>query len=149
MRTLPQALRRSVGTALFLVVATALLLPSCGGGSSTPTSAATPTPEIKTETFNGTLALAGSAFHPFTVVAQGAITATLTSVNPQTTITLGFGIGTPSSGTCALISGAYSESAKVGYVLSGTIAAGSYCVLVYDIGNMTSANDYVITVSHP
>jgi hypothetical protein len=62
---------------------------------------------------------------------------------------MGFGIGTPSGATCALITGAYSEAAKVGHALTGTIATGSYCVLLYDIGNQSAAEDYVITVSHP
>jgi len=146
MRTL-QTLRRALGTASLLVAS--VTLAACGGGTDTPTSAATPAPEIKTETFTGTVSPSGAPYHSFTVVAQGAITATLVSVSPQTTITMGFGVGTVSGGACALISGAYSESAKSGYALSGTIAAGSYCVVLYDIGNLSAANDYVITVSHP
>ena len=146
MTTLPRTLRRTAAMALF--VAAAALLSSCGGGSS-PTAAATPAPEIKTETFSGSVAQGGSASHTFTVVAQGSITATLTSLSPQSTITMGFGVATLSGTTCTLISGAYSETAKVGYALSGTIAAGSYCVMIYDIGNQTAANDYVITVAHP
>jgi hypothetical protein len=145
MKSLPQTLRRAAATAPFLVLAS-LALTSCGGG--TPTSSATPTPEVKTETFSGTVAQGGAGVHPFTVAVQSAITATLTSLSPQTTITVGFGIGTPSGTTCTLVSGAYSEAAKVGYAVSGTIAAGSYCVTVYDIGNLSGPNDYVITVSH-
>jgi hypothetical protein len=147
MTTLPQTLRRAAAAASFLLVAS-LVLSSCGG-ASTPTSTPTPTPEVKTETFTGTLAQGGSAFSLFTVAAQGVITATLTSLSPQSTITTGFGIGTPSGTTCSLISGAYSEAAKVGFALSGTIAAGSYCVLIYDIGNQSGPNDYLITISHP
>jgi hypothetical protein len=148
MTTLPQTFGRATGTVLLALVAASLLLSSCGSGSS-PTTAPTPAPEIKTETFSGSIAQGGSALHAFTVVAQGTITATLTSLSPQSTVTMGFGIGTPSGTTCALITGAYSEAAKVGYALSGTIATGSYCVLIYDIGNLSAANDYVITVAHP
>ena len=148
MTFLPQTVRGAAVASLLLLVAAALPLASCGGGSS-PTAAATPAPEIKTETFTGTLAQGGTAAFPFTVVAQGSITATLTTFSPQTTITVGFGIGQPASGTCTLISGAYSESAKTGYALNGTIAAGTYCVLLYDIGNVSSVNDFLITVAHP
>ena len=147
MTRLPQKLRRALVAAPLLVAS--LALASCGGGTDTPTSAATPAPEIKTETFTGTVSPSGTPYHPFTVAAQGAITATLVSLSPQTTVTMGFGIGTVSNGSCALITGAYSESAKAGYALSGTIATGSYCVVLYDLGNLTAANDYVITVSHP
>jgi hypothetical protein len=148
----PQRLHRATGTALFVLVASSFLLPSCGSGSSptaTPTPTPTPTPTITTETFAGTIQPTGVDVHPFTVVAQGPITATLTSLSPQSTITMGFGLGQPSGTACALISGAYTESAKAGYAISGTIAVGSYCVELYDLGNMTSANDYVITVAHP
>jgi hypothetical protein len=126
-------------------VALAGLLASCGGGSTTtPTTTATPV----TETFNGTLGAGGVTSFPFTVTTQSAITATLTSLSPQTSITVGFGIGQPSGGTCVLITGAYSETAKVSQVLSGTIVPGSYCVVVYDIGNVQAPNDFVITVVH-
>jgi hypothetical protein len=33
-------------------------------------------------------------------------------------------------------------------VLSGTITAGSYCVVLYDIGNMQGTDDFVITIVH-
>jgi hypothetical protein len=134
----------------------ALLGTGCGGSSSTaPTTTPTPAPEIKTEAFSGKLSPTGSAYHQFSVAATGALVATLTSLSPQTTITIGFGIGQPmvnattSTTSCSLISGAYTESAKVGQSLSGTIAPGSFCVALYDVGNLASANDYVITVSHP
>jgi hypothetical protein len=148
MRTLSRTLRGAAGAAAWAALATSVLLAGCGG-SSTPTSAPTPAPEIKTETFNGTVTQGGAASNLFTVAAQGTITVTLTSLSPQSTVTSGFGIGQPSGTSCTLLTGAYTESAKVGYVMSGTIAAGSYCVGIYDIGNFTSSNDYVITISHP
>ena len=128
------------------VVALAGLLSACGGGGSTPTTPTTPV--SVTDVFTGTLAAAASISYPFSVTTQGAITATLTSFSPQTTITMGFGVGQPVNGVCTLISGAYSEAAKMGYVLSGTIATGSYCVVLYDVGNMQGSGDFVITIVH-
>jgi hypothetical protein len=32
--------------------------------------------------------------------------------------------------------------------LSGTAGAGSYCVVVYDVGNQTGPITYAVTVSH-
>lgn len=136
---------RGGGLARSLAVVLAGLLASCGGsGSTSPTT----TPTTVTDTFNGTLAAGGTIFFPFTITTSGTITATLTSLTPQTTITVGFGLGQPSSGTCALMSGAYSETSKVGQVLSGTIGTGSYCVVIYDIGNVQGSDDFVITVAH-
>ena len=35
-----------------------------------------------------------------------------------------------------------------GHELAGTIAAGSYCVAVFDVGNQAAAIDYAVTVVH-
>jgi hypothetical protein len=116
---------------------------SCGGDTTTPT---TPTSVI--DSFNGTLAAQGSVQFPFTVTTPGVVSATLTTLNPQATITVGFGLGQPSAGVCNLISGAFSESAKVGQPISGSIGAGSYCVALYDIGNVVGSDDFTITIAH-
>jgi hypothetical protein len=118
-------------------------LSACGGDTTTPT-----TPTTVIDTFNGTLQALGSVQYPFTVNSAGVVSATVTSLNPQATITVGFGLGQPSAGVCNLISGAFSESAKVGQPISGTINAGSYCVVLYDIGNVVGSDDFVIQISH-
>jgi hypothetical protein len=41
------------------------------------------------------------------------------------------------------------ENAKVGSVVSLTVVAGSYCVVVYDIGNVQGSDSYTLTVTHP
>jgi len=121
-------------------------LVSCGGDTATSSTVAT---ALNTETFNGTLVPGGSVIFPFTATATGAVSATLTTMSPQTTITVGFGIGQPSSGACLLLTGAYSETEKVGVSITDTIASGSYCVEVYDIGNVSASNAFTITVTHP
>jgi len=126
-----------------LAVTLAVLTGACGGSTTTPTTPAAP---IVTETFSGTLAAGGVSFHNITVTQASTLTMTLTAFSPQTTITVGLGIGTPSGTTCTIIS--TSETTKLGSVLSGTIAAGAYCVEIYDIGNLQSSNDYTITVTH-
>jgi hypothetical protein len=133
---------RAWGRAL-AALAAAAALSSCGGDTTT-----TATPTTVTDTFNGTLQALGSVQFPFTVNTAGVVSATLTTLNPQSTITVGFGLGQPSAGVCNLISGAYSEASKVGTPISGTINAGSYCVVLYDIGNVVGSDDFTITVSH-
>ena len=120
-------------------------LTACGGATPTSTGAAA----LQTETFNGTLVPGGSVIFPFTATATGAVAATLTTLSPQSTITVGFGIGQPSSGACLLLTGGYSETEKVGVSLTDTVANGSYCVEVYDIGNVSTSNAFTITVTHP
>jgi hypothetical protein len=133
---------RAVAIALGL----AALAAACGGSSAT-TPTTTPTPTTMTETFTGTVPAGGVAFHNFTVAQQGTITATLTTLSPQSTITVGLGIGNPSGTTCTLTS--TNETTKMGSVLSGTIAVGAYCIQIYDIGNIQGSDDYTITLVHP
>jgi hypothetical protein len=126
-------------------VALAFVLASCGGSSSTTP---TPTPTPVTDVFNGTMAAGGSTYFPFTVTTAGTITSTLLTLTPQTTITMGFGIGQLSIGVCTPLTGAYTESAKMGQAFSGTIGPGNYCVLLYDVGNIQGSDDFVISVMH-
>ena len=134
---------------LAVVVASA-----CGGNSdnsatATP-SAPTPTTAASTESFTGTVSVAGNDFHPFTVATAGAtLSVTLTAAGPPTTIFMGLGVGAYDAGTCTLLSNAYlTTQAGAAPQLSGTAGAGSYCVVVYDVGNQTGPMTYAVTVSH-
>ena len=122
-----------------LVVALAAVLGGCSNPAGSTSSV--------TDTFNGTVGSTGFDSHSFTVNNSGDVDATLTALQPQTTITVGFGIGQPTSTGCSLAS--YSESARVGSVLSGTISPGTHCVTVYDVGNIQGSDSYTVTVSHP
>jgi hypothetical protein len=105
--------RRS-GAAIVL----ALLAAACGNSGTTAPSAPT-----KTETFSGTLAAQGAAVHQFTVAQAGIATLTLASLSPQTTITMGIGIGYPSTtAACSLLT--VNAAAGVGTAMSGTIDPG-------------------------
>jgi hypothetical protein len=117
---------------------------ACGGSTTTPTTPAAPT---VTETFTGTVQAGSLAFNNFTVAQAGTLTATIVSLSPQTTITIGFGIGQPSGTDCTLIS--YDETSRVGSVLQGSINPGTFCVELYDIGNVQGSVDYSVTVDHP
>ena len=130
--------RYSFASALLAVALIAVL-----GGCSNPAGAN----GTSTDTFNGTVASTGFDSHSFTVSNNGDVVATLTALSPQSTITVGFGLGQPTSTGCSLYS--YSESARVGSVLSGTIGAGTYCVTVYDVGNIQGSDTYTLTVLHP
>jgi len=134
---------------LAVVVASA-----CGGNSdnsatATP-SAPTPTTAASTESFTGTVSVAGNDFHPFTVATAGAtLSVTLTAAGPPATIFTGLGLGAYDAPTCTLFSNAYlTTQAGSAPQLSGSAGAGSYCVVVYDVGNQTGPLTYAVTVSH-
>ena len=135
-----------------VVVLAAVVAAACGGSSDTQ-SVVAPTGTVVTDTFSGT-APVGTAqdpvLHTFTVQTAGTVNATMTAAGPPSTITMGVGIGNPTAtGTCALISGG-SVAATAGTTaqLTGTIGAGSYCVIVFDIGNALQPVAYTVAVAH-
>ena len=121
-----------------------MLIAAACAQTTTPT---TSSPGLQvTDSFTGTLVQGGSATNDFTVTTDGAISITLVSLSPQGTITMGVGIGTPSAATCVVTQS--QENVKVGTPITGTLTAGSYCVELYDLGNMAGSDTYAINVVH-
>src|SRR5258707_7132124 len=100
-----------------------------------------------TDTFTGTLVAKASDGHLVTVAKDGNIDVTLTTLTPTTTITVGLGVGNPVAEGCSLL--IYNNGAQAGTLLSGSAGPGSYCVIVYDVGNVTNTLSYTISVVHP
>ncbi len=140
---------KKIFTALTLASAFAVMLVAAGCGSSTPTSPTTAGATV-TETFNGSLAQNGSNIHTFNVSAAGEVDATLTTVGPLNTLALGFVLGSFDGTNC---NAAYeNDNSRQGQVLSGsTTTTGTFCVRVFDVGNIASGNTvtYTVTVAHP
>jgi hypothetical protein len=124
----------------------------CGSdASSSPLT--TPSPALLTDTFSGTVLVLGNDVHSFIASQSGEVDVTLAVAGPPATISMGLAIGNlaaPGSNTCVPISGgALSAQAGAAPQLTGTLAAGSYCVMVFDIGNETEPVAYTVTVKHP
>src|ERR1700704_1668690 len=117
-----------------LAAALAIYAAGCGGAGSPSTLSTAPTATVITESFTGAVAVGGTDAHPFTVaVSGGQVNAILTAAGPPPTIYLGVGIGTPSGSACTLLTnGSVVTPAGTVAQLTGTLNAGSYCVLVYD-----------------
>lgn len=128
-------------------------LPLCAAcGSSSGTSTVAPSPVTTTESFTATLDQLGSATNGFTVAAAGTVQVKLTDVEPLTTMALGVAVTTVVSGTVCNSDIAQNTNAKSGTTaLSGTAAAGSYCVRVFDAGNIPAGTSvtYTVEVTHP
>ncbi len=147
--------------ALLSALAAALAAAGCNNSSSS--SSLTPSPTLTTEVLTGTVQppVAGvlqSASNPF-VVGQsgGSVSATLTSAVETLpggtllpTVTMGLGIGAVANGTCTLLANAFA-TAQAGSTaqLSGTLAAGNYCVQVSDVSNQLGPVAYAVAVTHP
>jgi hypothetical protein len=131
--------------ALILVVFAA----GCGSSSSdsTPTG---PTANVTTENFTGNVDPGGKTFSQFNVALSGGqVNVTLTSAGPPSTIYMGLGVGSFADPNCTLLTnGSVVTQAGTTAQLSGTLNAGSYCVMVYDAGNQVSTVSYAVTVNH-
>ena len=129
---------------LVAVLGLSLLTASCAD----PVAPAPPVPIAPAlpETFSGTLLQLGANTHQFTVNQIGGMKVSLISVTPPAAV--GLGIGTPSSGSCLVLNN-LSTVADPGVQISGTATvAGTFCVLVYDVGNLVEPVNYVVTVLH-
>jgi hypothetical protein len=134
-----------------LIVATALSAAGCSNSDNTSTPLPTaPSSPLVTENFSGTVQVGSNDSKPFTVTSDGfQITVDMTSAGPPATISMGIGVGTFVAGTCQVSSGG-TTTAPAGSTpqLSGTIAAGQYCMMIYDVGNQSGPIAYTAVVLH-
>ncbi len=131
--------------ALMLFVAAAV---GCGQYES-PTIPDSTLPPVQptTESFTGTVAVSGANTHNFSVVrSNGLLTIVLTQAAPPANVVMGVGVGQPSGTGCLILLSLAAVSGTP--VLAQTVNAGSYCVVIGDIGNATAPVNYTITVNH-
>ena len=129
-----------------VALAAALATAACGDDSSSniPT---TPTIPTTTDSFPGTLNPNGGRTHTFITARSGSITATLVSLGPDSGLTVGFALGTWNGVSCAIT--IINDKALTGVSVVGTAnTAGSVCVRVYDVGNLTDPLTYEVKVVH-
>lgn len=136
-------------------------LSACGGSSTSPSTITTSTTVIN-EVLTGTVAppvndALQSSSNPFTVnSSDGTLNVTLTSAvetmpdgSLLANVTMGLGLGSWSNGTCTLLTGGFTTAQPSSVAqLSGTSAAGSYCVQVSDVTNQRGPVSYAVAVSH-
>jgi hypothetical protein len=135
-----------------LSVLLALLTASCSqsADTSSPTTPTGPTTNPTTENFTGTIQVGSFDVKPFTVALSGGqLNVILTAAGPPATIQMGLGIGSYAAPTCTLFSnGSVVTPAGAIAQLTGTANAGSYCVQVSDVGNLSAPINYAVTVTH-
>ena len=128
------------------IAGAAAMLGACGSDSTTPT---TPTPTQVTDTLKGTITQNGAITQTFTANAAGTVTATLTDLQPVDTVKVGFSIGTTIGTICQATLA--NDAATKGFSFTATAATpGTYCVRLYDVGNVTADKpiDFTVTVVH-
>ncbi len=98
-------------------------------------------------TFSGTVAREGVSAHSFTIPNDAVVEVTLTGLGPTAVTKVGLGLGTPTvAGNCALVEAL--DATRVTGQIGGTLRKGTYCVAVYDSGDVTAEPlDYTISVA--
>lgn len=131
-----------------VLLALVLAATGCGSNIATPTDPPPLQPTI--ETFSGSVAVGGTSSHAFDVkYSNGTMSATLTAAGPPADVLMGFAIGSQDGAVCTPLSGASTVTrAGQNARLQGTVAGGSYCVIVYDAGFQEAPVTYAVTVSH-
>jgi hypothetical protein len=129
------------------ILAAALAAVGCDNGTDTaPTPPAT---NPVTETFTGTVNLNGAVTHTFTTGAAGAITATINTLAPDSSL-VGFQMGTWNGVTCAAVLS--NDFATISSALSAnTQSSASLCVRMHDPNGVLTASSvtYTVSVTHP
>lgn len=133
-------------TAMGVALGLTLFITACS--DPVPLAAPTPLPATITETFTGTLPVAGNNFVSFTVLNVGAVKVSLTGLDPN--VAVGIGVGTQSTGVCTPIDFRSGITASPDIVLTGTatVTGTGFCVSIYDIGTLAAPVNYTIVVQH-
>jgi len=130
----------------FLAMILALGAAACG--SDLPSTPTPTTPVTVTDTFAGTLNRNGAASYSFTTASSGSVTAALTALAPDSTLIVGLSLGTWNGFACQIVL-ANDKATQTSTVIGTASAAGSLCVRVYDVGNVSDPTTYEIQVTHP
>ena len=110
------------------------------------TSTVAPSPVQVTDTFAGTLTVNGGTTFQF-LSTRGTVTATLSSVAPDSTIAVGMSLGTWNGASCSAILS--NDLAFLGAAIYGTVnATGTLCVRVYDVGKLVDPLTFEVAVVH-
>lgn len=113
------------------------------GGITTPSSNVT-------DTFSGSLAVKGINPHTFNVSNTGEYTVKLTNWGPNSNLLVGIELTVrENDGSCTSIIQQNLFAVLNIQALNGAIVSGKYCVAIFDVGTMTAAQNYTMTVSHP
>ena len=125
---------------------------STSPSSTSSTSSTTVAAPTVSESFTGTLPVGGFRFFSFNIAANGTVNVTLNSVSGSgvpSTVQLGLGIGTPSGIDCSATTTVTAGVTAAAPQTTGTFGPGTFCVRVYDVGNLFAPANFNITIAHP
>lgn len=116
---------------------------ACGSSTTSPDL-------IRITNFVSRLQEGGSAWRSIPVITAGDVKVQFSAIT-QTDAVMGLGLGTVSGTNCVLnksletAANANADSPQI----TSSLAVGTYCVKLYDIGNLTTIVDFTIVVTTP
>lgn len=120
------------------------LAASCSAAATTPTTNTV----TLTETFTALLTTNGAVVFPFSEGQAGTVTATLTTIAPDSGLTLSMDLGTWNGSTCAIVV-TTNPAVQGSSVIGQANAAGTLCARVSDAnGIVVNPESITVTVSH-
>jgi hypothetical protein len=142
----PSLTRRRPRKVRAALIALALFAAAC----SDPVAPASPTPvdPTTTDSFAGTLVVAGSNVHPFNVSQVGRVRVTLTDLPAGVTVTLS--IGTLTGPVCVPVDRKDVQASATPQLLGTATITGVFCISVSDTtpSTLTEPVAYSVTVAH-
>ncbi len=145
----------ALAAAFVLALLAAAAMAACGGSNTNSTTSTTPSVITGPTTvlFEGKLTVGGFSFYSFTVNTTGdadvmlaSVTAT-TSPGSELNVVLGLAIGTPLGEDCQITSSLPATPALQSPLVNN-LTPGTYCVRVYDIGNLTVPVNFAVRIVH-
>jgi len=130
----------------FVALAFAVGAAACGSSPTTPTTPTTPV--TVTDTFTGPLTQNGAFSFNFTTAQSGQVTATLTTLSPDSTLVVGLALGTWSGNACQIVLSKDSAT-QASFIVGQASQASTFCVRIYDVGNVKDPITWEIQVNHP
>lgn len=130
----------------WIVLGSLLLVAGCDKATTTALPRPTTAPATLVS-FNGTLQMQGRDSHPFTVSQDGYVETTLVGLGAPPATAVGLGVGTLSAAGVCEPSYSVTTAAGPSAQIVGTGLAGTLCVTIYDVGNLTGPAIYTITVA--
>jgi len=130
-----------------VLVLLSMLVGAVACGDDTPTAPTDPAPRPTiTETFTGTLTVNGARTHSF-ATGSGQITATLTTLSPDSAAVISLSLGTWNGTACQIVI-ANDNATQAAVVVGNAGTTGNFCARVLDVGLLGAPTDYTLTVVH-
>ena len=121
-------------------------------GCTTTPSPTTPTTPISTatvEVFGSMLDVGGFAWRQIVNKRIGKVTVRLSVLDVDVEAVVGIGIGTYALGKCEIFESVEAKPDFENPQITRALTAGDYCVRIWDLGNLTRPNRFVIVIELP